>query len=108
MATTTRTGAQGYGDKVADTAASMAEDARDAATPIIDKVRERAQQFGAQAQEFGAQAQDTAGTMAGEAYEHGRSAVRAVNRQIEEQPLFTALAAFAIGYGLSYLLHGQR
>jgi hypothetical protein len=93
----------------------MAEDARDAVGPVTDKVRERAQRFGAQAQELGAQAQevgahaqDRAGTMAGEAYEHGRSAVRAVNRQIEEQPLFTALAAFAIGYGLSYLLHGQR
>ena len=53
-------------------------------------------------------AEDYPQDMAGEVYQQGKSAVRAVNRQIEEQPLFTALAAFAIGYGLSYLLHGQR
>jgi ElaB/YqjD/DUF883 family membrane-anchored ribosome-binding protein len=108
---TTRSSVQDYGKTAADaadaalagvrtvrdSASAMADEARQAAGPIIDTVRERAQQFGAQAHEI-----------ADEAYEHGRIAVRAVNRQVEEQPLLAVLAAFAIGYGISYLLHGQR
>ena len=118
VTTTTRSSVQDYGKaageaagealegvkSVREFAAAMAGEAKAAAGPVIDTVRERAQQFGEQAQQLGSQAQD----MAGNAYEQGRSAVRAVNRQIEEQPLFTALAAFAIGYGISYLLHSQR
>jgi ElaB/YqjD/DUF883 family membrane-anchored ribosome-binding protein len=108
---TTRSSVQDYGKTAADAAeaaaagvkavhdsvSSMADEARQAAGPIIDTVRDRAQQLGAQAHE-----------LADDAYQHGRTAVRAVNRQVEEQPLLAVLAAFAIGYGVSYLLHAQR
>jgi ElaB/YqjD/DUF883 family membrane-anchored ribosome-binding protein len=115
MVTTTRSSAQDYekaaaetaddalktAESVRDSAAGLAEQAKEAVGPVIDTVRERAQHLGARVQDI---AHDTAG----DAYRRGRHAVRAVNRQIGDQPLYTALAAFAIGYGVSYLLHGQR
>jgi ElaB/YqjD/DUF883 family membrane-anchored ribosome-binding protein len=88
-------------DSAMSSAAETADAAKEAVGPVIDTVRERAQHLGARVQDI---AHDTAG----DAYRRGRHAVRAVNRQIGDQPLYTALAAFAIGYGVSYLLHGQR
>jgi hypothetical protein len=60
------------------------------------------------AQHLGARAHDMAHDAASGAYRHGRRAARALDRQAADQTLFTVLAAFAIGYGVSYLLHGQR
>lgn len=85
--------ALGHARTMRDTATAMADDARQAAGPAMDAARDTARRFGAQAEE-----------MAGEVYQRGSRAAQSVGQRIEQQPLLGMLAAFALGYAVSYLL----
>jgi ElaB/YqjD/DUF883 family membrane-anchored ribosome-binding protein len=74
----------------------MAEEARRAAQPALDVARETASRAGSQAE-----------NLADEAYQRGRSTVRYVGHQVEQQPLLGLAVAFGLGYVMSLLLHGR-
>jgi hypothetical protein len=81
---------------VRDAASSAAYDVKRAAGPAYEAARRQAGELGARAQDL---AEDT--------YRRGREAATTIGRQVQSDPLVAALAAFAIGYGLSYFLHGR-
>jgi hypothetical protein len=53
---------------------------------------------------FAREAGDSAGHIASDAYDVGRSTVRKVGRQIEDHPIMALLAGIAIGWLISQLL----
>jgi hypothetical protein len=82
---------------VRDSAAAMVEEAGRTVRPAINVARARAEHAVGQAQE-----------MADDTYQRGKSAVQGLAENVRGDALLGAVAAFAVGYGLSLLLHGRK
>jgi len=87
----------GVVDQVAGGAQNLYGRAKSAVADAVDGAPELADKLGSDARE----AADRAGRLA-------RQGARTVQESAEDAPLLWALGAAAIGYGLAWLVHGQR
>jgi uncharacterized protein YjbJ (UPF0337 family) len=87
----------GVVDQVAGGAQNLYGRAKSAVADAVDGAPELADKLGSDARE----AADRAGQLA-------RQGARTVQESAEDAPLLWALGAAAIGYGLAWLVHGQR
>jgi uncharacterized protein YjbJ (UPF0337 family) len=87
----------GVVDQVAGGAQNLYGRAKSAVADAVDGAPELADKLGSDARE----AADRAGRLA-------QQGARTVQESAEDAPLLWALGAAAIGYGLAWLVHGQR
>lgn len=91
--------------KAADTASSIADRAGKSIGSASTTIQETAQKVQETAQKIWSQP----GAVASDLADTGRSAANTLARQINEQPLAAMLlAAAAVGYFASILIHGRR
>ena len=92
-------------ERIADKARGAVDGAASVASQTMAKAEETGKQAWEIGQKIGSQAKDQAQDVAGQVSERTSSALQAITRQVQAEPLLGILVAGAIGYFLAMIGH---